>query len=144
MRRGGVLELAAAALFILSCADYKLPEAENEDNEASRSELEAEIVALIGTPTCSDFSECASIGFGAKPCGGHWRYLVYSRTVTDEQELTEAVEEYNELDLEYNLLQRIVSDCGFISPPALACVDGACAAVSYPCSLPCSPGGIEQ
>lgn len=94
------------------------------------SMLKNEIDVLINAATCSEITECKSIAFGSKPCGGPWSYLVYSTTInTDQLELL--VSQYNELESQYNMNCDAVSDCMFVGPPnELACENGKCVIVN--------------
>lgn len=94
--------------------------------------MEAEIIELIGDPRCSEVSECAAVAFGSKPCGGLWKYLVYSTATVDEGELREKVDEYNAFNAVVNQRHRIWSDCEFVSAPELGCIDAKCVALDDP------------
>jgi hypothetical protein len=76
--------------------------------------------------SCSDSSACASIGVGAKPCGGPWRYLVYSKDTVDEDELTATVADLNAYEAGYNAQEGIVSDCSMAREANPGCVDHKC------------------
>jgi hypothetical protein len=100
--------------------------------EEDRAKLEAmrrEILALIGAPSCGGDGECRFIGLGAKPCGGVWEYLVYSTANVDRIELLRLVSRYNAFNEGYNRRYNIVSDCMFVVPPRVGCVEGRCAAL---------------
>lgn len=102
---------------------------DEQDEAADQTELEkmeAEVLELIGDATCSDVSECRYIAFGAKPCGGPWRYLVYSATSVDTIAVAEAVAAYNARNDQLNRRWGWISDCGVPPSPQLDCVDGRC------------------
>jgi len=99
--------------------------------EEALAEKEAAIRALIGDASCDDLSSCASMAFGAKPCGGPWEYLVYCVDSVDEAALQRQVDEYYELNEQYNMDNGIVSDCAEVGEPTLELVDGECAMLSY-------------
>ncbi len=93
-------------------------------------DLSDQIDALIESSNCNDASECRAIAFGSKPCGGPWSYLIYSTTI-DTLQLQSLVEEYNEIETNYNTDCGGVSDCAFVLPPEeLACEDGQCVIVN--------------
>lgn len=107
-------------------------ERSEEGDRARLAEMEAQIDAMIGDARCSDGSECKAIAFGAKPCGGPWKYKIYSESVVSTQKLTEYVNAYNEFNRELNQKYGWVSDCSVVSPPQVGCVDGRCQSVSGP------------
>ncbi|MGH7859679.1 MAG: hypothetical protein ACREQY_20320 [Candidatus Binatia bacterium] len=90
------------------------------------ADLESKIRTLIGEARAERPEQCLAIAFGAKPCGGPWRYLVYSTAATDGARLETLVAEYNALDRRRNGEEGLVSDCAFVGPPALALVAGRC------------------
>lgn len=90
--------------------------------------LKAEIESLVNL-SCSageGVLSCAAIGLGAKPCGGHWEYLIYSAEATDVDLLDAKVAEYNILSEAYNERTDAVSDCMLVVAPTLDCFDGVC------------------
>jgi len=88
--------------------------------------LRKEIIELIGTASCGAGGECRSIGLGVKPCGGVWEYLIYSTTTADTIELKYGVSRYNSFNNGYNRRYNIASDCMFVLPPEIGCVEGMC------------------
>ena len=89
-------------------------------------QLEQEIIDIISIPVCSDDSNCKFIGFGAKPCGGYWEYLVYSIANVDSTILINKVIQYNELNDSLNIQYGISSDCELLFPPNVHCDNGIC------------------
>lgn len=91
--------------------------------------LKTEIIVLAESSSCSEEDNCNFVGLGSKPCGGHWEYLLYSSSI-DTIELLAKVEEYNNLEIEFNQKWGIISDCSFVIPPdSVTCEDGKCKAV---------------
>ena len=91
--------------------------------------LKANIGALASASVCSDEFECRYIAFGSKPCGGPWEYLIYTTSI-DTEELTSLVNEYNQLEADYNVNCDAVSDCmAAIPPTGFECVDSECVPV---------------
>lgn len=89
-----------------------------------------EILDYINSFSCAEASGCNSIAFGAKPCGGPREYLVYPNTV-NQATLENLVNEYYEMDNEYNLQTGAVSDCMVVSPPNnIDCVNGVCTIIN--------------
>ena len=108
-------------------ATYNDGSCHSESNDFSQLEqLELEIIDIISIPVCSDDNNCRFIGFGAKPCGGYWEYLVYSIVNVDSTFLSNKVIQYNELNDSLNIQYEILSDCDFVSPPNVHCDNGAC------------------
>jgi hypothetical protein len=89
--------------------------------------LRAKIIALIRAPSCGEAGECRYIGLGVKPCGGVWEYLIYSTATVDVCTLRYLVSRYNTLNDGYNRRYNIASDCMFVMPPRVGCVEGLCA-----------------
>jgi len=100
-----------------------------DEDFARLQTMEAEILALIGDPLCSAGSECAAVPFGSKPCGGAWRYLVYSTGTVDEAALRQKVDEYNALNAVLNKRCGVLSDCMLVVAPQVGCVADKCVAL---------------
>jgi hypothetical protein len=99
-----------------------------ERDLAKLTEMEAQIDALIGEAKCTDGAQCKVVVFGAKPCGGPWKYKIYSKA-TVSTELAKYVDAYNAFNRELNSRYGFISDCGLVTPPAVMCRDGRCVAV---------------
>ena len=82
---------------------------------------EAEITQMIQNLSCLVSSSCQSIAFGTKPCGGPWRYLVYSRANVNEGKLKELVSEYNALEAMRNSHCTASPDCPTVTKPKVSC-----------------------
>jgi hypothetical protein len=93
-----------------------------------QAELNDMIKEEIGTspPSASETSQCDSIGFGSRPCGGPSSYLVYSTANTNEPRLKELVSEFNQLDKKRNEELGFASICSIELKPKLGLVDGVC------------------
>jgi len=101
-----------------------------DDYLEEMQELKLDIDELIDSGSCTENSECLSIAFGSKPCGGPWSYLVYSSSI-DTDYLAILVADYNSAEEAYNNSCDVVSDCMFVAPPnELACEDGKCVIVN--------------
>lgn len=88
------------------------------------------IQAYINSFDCSQSSGCMSMAFGSKPCGGPWEYIVFPNSV-DIDALTQMVNEYNEMEHQYNIETGAISDCRFIGPPTqIECVNGQCTIIN--------------
>ena len=100
-----------------------------EEERAELATLKSEIEALANTSTCNESTECKSIAFGSKPCGGPWSYLIYSTSI-DTQKLEEMVNNYNQTEDKFNEKYGIASDCSLASPPtSINCENNTCVAV---------------
>lgn len=89
-------------------------------------ELRMLIEKEIGTPTASDATQCELIPFGAKPCGGPAKYLVYSPARTDEVRLKQLVNAFNQLSKKINQEKKILSDCMYVTEPKIEFSRGVC------------------
>lgn len=119
--------LMLSALFLLGCSEKKESAEAPAGDTAMRNTLKSiEQTIRLG---CDDDAQCRSIAFGAKPCGGPWKYLLYSTKETDVDTLRKQVETYNEQNRRYNEQSGIVSDCMLATPPKTACLEGMCRAV---------------
>jgi len=115
-------------LFTVGCSLEESTKNQDSDLKALTN-LGNEINVLVESSVCTDETECASIAFGTKPCGGPWGYLVYSNSI-DTDELIAKVERFNQMQNTYNLRYNITSDCSVVLPPdALICEDNKCKAV---------------
>jgi hypothetical protein len=126
--------LAALACLGLSACD-RIPFAQfidpgegqqEREDEARLDRLRAQIEALVGQASCNRVEECRYIGLGAKPCGGNWRYLVYSTAVADPEALAGKVAQYNAFEADMNRRYGRISDCSLPAFPALGRYQGRC------------------
>jgi hypothetical protein len=103
---------------------------DNQEIEKAKLEsLNKEIKAIAIASQCSDEYTCFSIGFGSKPCGGHWEYLVYSNSI-DVVDFLAKINAYNELEEMFNKKYNIMSDCMLVMAPSKTiCENGKCKAV---------------
>ena len=102
--------------------------ARDESDRERLRELKRAIDLEIGEPRADSVAQCKYIGFGDKPCGGPWTYLVYSTARTDESKLERLVREYNALQKKINAEERLGSDCSVPPEPELMLDNGVCAA----------------
>jgi len=100
-----------------------------EIEKKTLNNLAKEIKALADASICSENFICDYVGFGAKPCGGNWEYLVYSNSIDVANFLAKG-KTYNELEKKYNTKYGIVSDCMIVSPPnSIICENEKCKAI---------------
>ena len=78
--------------------------------------------------SCVVSADCKSAAMGVKICGGPAKHLVYSNSGSEERDLLQLVEEYNELSRDYTShLVGVVGDCSFVeAPQSIECVASAC------------------
>ena len=107
-----------------------------DDAEDSRTtpellaEKKLEILNYIQSFSCANATGCLYIAFGAKPCGGPREYLVYPNTV-DQAVLETMVNDYYEMDQQYNIESGAISDCMVVGPPnTVGCVNGICTIIN--------------
>lgn len=86
----------------------------------------ARIHALIGTPTCSEDSQCRSLAIGSRGCGGPESYLAYSTARSSEAELQALGNIYKAEREKANAESGRVSTCMFIADPGAMCRAGTC------------------
>ena len=114
-----------ALLFVL-LPSFQCDEEDNRTTPEILAEKRQEILNYIQSFSCANATGCLSIAFGAKPCGGPREFLVYPNTV-DQTTLETLVEEYYEMDHQYNIETGAVSDCMVVGPPNnVNCVNGVC------------------
>jgi hypothetical protein len=90
--------------------------------------LATAIDAAVGDAGAEDVSQCRAVAYGAKPCGGPWRYLVYSTAATDSTRLAWMVNEYTDTQDYLNRKLGRISDCAVVTEPSLALEEGRCVA----------------
>lgn len=114
-----------ALLFVL-LPSFQCDEDDNRTTPEILAEKKQEILNYIQSFSCANATGCLSIAFGAKPCGGPREFLVYPNTV-DQTTLEIMVNEYYEMDHQYNIETGAISDCMVVSPPNnVNCVNGVC------------------
>jgi hypothetical protein len=118
-----------ALLFVL-LPSFQCDEDDNRTTPEILAEKKQEILNYIQSFSCANATECLSIAFGAKPCGGPREYLAYPNTV-DQTTLETLVSEYYEMDHQYNIEIGAISDCMVVNPPnTINCVNGVCTIIN--------------
>ena len=103
---------------IISCEKTEL----NSDDKGSEY-YENQIKNVVWSE-CKYNDDCQSIGYKPKSCGGYHEWLVYSKSSTDIDLLTELVGKYNE-----QLKKKdVASDCSYVVQPKLVCQNQKCIA----------------
>jgi hypothetical protein len=118
-----------ALLFVL-LPSFQCDEEDIRTTPEILAEKKQEILNYIQSFSCANATECLSIAFGAKPCGGPREYLAYPNTV-DQTTLETLVSEYYEMDHQYNIEIGAISDCMVVNPPnTINCVNGVCTIIN--------------
>ena len=127
LNRRSLVVVSVAA--VIGCAGRTASGDDVDRSMVSMDSLRQNILRVLGDSSCTQASQCRSIPFGSKPCGGPWSYLVYSTNTADYGALADAVAEYNEREKLENEQEGRGSDCRIVSRPALDCVNSKCVAV---------------
>ncbi len=97
--------------------------------EMLRDDLESLRVSirdLAATSVCGPDFECNVIGFGAKPCGGYWEYLIYTTSINTDA-LETLVTDFNMQENDFNQNCGAASDCSIPSAPTgFTCENNVC------------------
>ena len=118
------LILLIIPLFLFTCGDTSGGLAMQEVEKRAMDKLKSELIILAENSISSEEYKCNFVGFGSKPCGGHWQYLIYSSSI-DTIKFLAKVENYNKLEKEFNQKWDIISDCILVVPPdSVICEDG--------------------
>ena len=117
------------SVFILfSCASNETI-GDQEDELIQLNQQRAAIEQMAVSETCTENTNCKSVAFGSKPCGGSWSYLAYNSAI-NETLFLDMVEAYNTAENAYNIKWGIASDCMAVGPPLrVECIDGKCTAI---------------
>jgi hypothetical protein len=85
-----------------------------------------EIRKLIGSPACTDSSQCHSLPIGARACGGPEYYLAWSSANTNADQLRALGERYKAERQAEDKASGRVSDCRYAMDPGAVCNAGTC------------------
>ena len=116
-------------LALTGCNDFLFFGSSNPSDNLSEMSLEDVAIAIdneVGKAKADSISQCDIMPIGAKPCGGSWGYLVYSKKMSDEASLKELVDKYYELDEIRNKEEGLASTCDVAQPPELTLENGYC------------------
>jgi len=119
-----VIAFSLVTIGLLACSGSSLKADETLKTKMLRLDKETE--KLIGSASCSSNSQCHSIGYGHKPCGGFYSYRIYSDQNTDVSKLKKHIKQYNDLTREQNKESDLVTDCMMLIPPQTACLQNTC------------------
>ena len=90
---------------------YERPVSENSRkyDEVALDKLKIEILNLIAKEKCNDVQEWSFSSLGIKPCGGAASYIAYPLVL--ENTILPKIQNYNELQDEFNKKYELTSDC---------------------------------
>ena len=97
------------------------------DDDQKLTQLGKEIGEFAKNKACSGGDDCRTMAMGSKPCGGPTNYIIYSLSKTDEKQLSDKVKQYTDFEKELNIKYNRASDCMFLMPPTVNCLNGVCA-----------------
>lgn len=119
--------LTSFLIFITSCEEITT---DNFD-DLSIGEVAQLIDQEVGNAPAESLSSCSVLAIGAKPCGGPWGYLVYSKEESDTEKLKRLVKRYNELDEIRMKEEGYGSTCDYATEPTLSLENGSCHGEGY-------------
>jgi hypothetical protein len=115
-------------VLFISCAKDEIADdgafAIADDNKLAQ--MGKDIEEFAKNKACTNGDSCRTMPMGAKACGGPTNYVIYSLSKTDEKQLAEKVKQYTDLQKELNVKYNRTSDCIFLSPPTVDCLNGVC------------------
>ena len=85
-----------------------------------------ELRALVGDASCNDASQCRTVAWGSKACGGPQSYIAYSTLRTDTAKLEALAKRHAEAQARDNEASGRVSNCMLVTDPGAQCVAGRC------------------
>jgi hypothetical protein len=97
-----------------------------EAASAAAADASAQLRALVGDAACSDDSQCRTVGWGAKACGGPERWIAYSSARTDGAALEQLARQHAELQRASQARSGMVSNCMYVADPGAQCVASRC------------------
>jgi hypothetical protein len=134
MRKIAFLSFGLVFALVTACAAQdrdghgapRAPSAAAPAPAAGQGDTLARIHALVGTPSCTEDSQCRSLALGAQPCGGPEGYLAYSTARTLEPELRALADAYGAQRRAAHAQAGLMSTCRFTPDPGAVCRAGAC------------------
>jgi hypothetical protein len=126
--------LTLALLALAGCCSGAVPTASSSAAQAaataptaaSAPDARQQALQLIGDASCSSDSQCRTVAWGAKACGGPQAWVAYSTTQTDGA----ALEQLSQQEAARQRLEQqrrgIVSNCQYVPDPGAQCVASRC------------------
>jgi hypothetical protein len=118
--------LLAVMLAALAACSTAAPPPEDTASAAAATDASAQLHALVGEAACSDNSQCRTVGWGAKACGGPERWIAYSTARTDGAALEQLARQHAEQQRASQARSGIVSNCMYVADPGAQCVANRC------------------
>lgn len=119
--------IVITACFMGACAAVPVsPVSKDKNIQSDMAVLDKQMQAIIGDAACQRDTQCQSVGFGKKPCGGFHAYRIYSEYKTDVAAVQTYAAKYNTLSAQRNQEGGLMSNCMMLLKPALACHNKHC------------------
>ena len=129
-------------LAALTLASFGLATACATDPPTTPARAPASVQVLIADATCSSDTQCATIGVGAKACGGPEGYLAWSTARTDPGALRAAAQREADAARSEQSARGMVSNCSIASDPGAFCdISRAASGANGICRLRKALGG---
>jgi hypothetical protein len=119
-----LLILAALAVGAACATEEKTPPAAAAASvpaPARTSSVHNDVRTLIGDAACQSDAQCATIGIGAKACGGPAAYVAWSSWRTDGEKLRAAAEQQAQAQRQNLAASGRVSNCMVETDPGAYC-----------------------
>jgi len=107
--------IAGAAMLALGAA------CANQDRPAPAADAAATPQALLGDAACQADAQCATVGIGAKACGGPASYLAWSTLRTDGERLRTLVQREADAQRKQMAARGEMSNCAMVPDPGAYC-----------------------
>lgn len=96
------------------------------DTVSEREAVAKQIKALTADLSCDTNSQCLSVGFGSRACGGFDDYVIYSTKVVKTEQMKALSKKYFDLDKQYNIEKGRGSICVVEPVKKARCVQSKC------------------
>lgn len=121
-----MLILFICITIFFSCNPFSIDKESESALKKEMKKVQQMITEEIGEAKANDESCCKVLAFGAKPCGGPWKYVPYSAHESDEKKLLKLAGRYYKANKKFNELTGQISDCMFVGEPPVTLSDGNC------------------
>jgi hypothetical protein len=113
-----------------SAPKTEIPRTDRVALEKSQEILDDRIQTKIAQhQVCQNDSNCKSVEYGSRACGGPEEYLIYSELTLSNAEKTELLSltgEYNTNSEAFNIENNVASICSIVMKPNLVCQNQLC------------------
>lgn len=124
------LRVATASLLMLAAsACGSAPPAAPAPGAPTASKTEQlwkKIQAANADTSCDTQSQCHTIGFGSKACGGPERYMAWSSKNSDGAALKALIDQHAAARRADDEREQMMSTCSMVSDPGASCRAGQC------------------